>query len=62
MITCHIEIQQDIDALHKISKRTECKIEKKKDVLLIHIHSKDIVSAKAFTNSILNIIEIYYKV
>ncbi len=68
MIACTFEITEDIDDLYKIfsaeklaSKRAECAISKG-DALKISVRAKDPVSLKAFTNSILKIIQTYYNI
>ncbi len=67
MITCSLEIHDKVEDLYKIfmserleSDRAECKIKKDK-TLIFKIKAKDPVSAKAFLNSILKIIETYDK-
>lgn len=68
MITCTIDVEENIDDLYKIflsetldSKRATCSITKGK-TLRFHIKAKDPVSMKAFTNSILKVIQTYDKV
>ncbi|MBT3720628.1 hypothetical protein HN789_07445 [archaeon] len=68
MITCTIEIDQNIDDIHKLflseirnSDRATCEISKNK-TLKFNIQAKDSVSMKAFVNSILKVIQTYDKV
>jgi tRNA threonylcarbamoyladenosine modification (KEOPS) complex Pcc1 subunit len=67
MLTCSLEISTDVDNLYKIflseklsSPRANCTIKKGK-TLIFEIIAKDSVSMKAFTNSILNMIQTYEK-
>jgi tRNA threonylcarbamoyladenosine modification (KEOPS) complex Pcc1 subunit len=68
MISCTLEINEDIDDLYQLflpenlkSDRAECTIKKGK-TLKFTITAKDPVSMKAFTNSVLNIIHTYQKI
>lgn len=68
MITCTLEIHNNIDDLYKIfsseifkSKRAECTITKGK-TLKFDIKANDSISMKAFLNSILKIIETHDKI
>ena len=68
MITCILEISEDVEDLHKIflaekleSDRAKCEIRKNK-TLIFEVTAKDPVSMRAFTSSILKIIETYQKI
>lgn len=68
MISCTLEIKDNVEDLHKIflseklsSERAQCTI-KKKNTLIFKIKAKDPVSMKAFLNSILKIIQTYNKI
>lgn len=67
MISCTLEIHENVDDLYRIfksealeSERAKCTITKKK-LLSFQIEAKDPVSMKAFLNTILKIIETYDK-
>ena len=68
MISCTLEVYENVDDLYKIflseklkSDRAECVITKNK-ALSFEIKAKDPVSMKAFVNSILKIIQTYDKI
>ncbi len=68
MITCTLEIKDNVDELYQIfsseklkSDRANCNI-KKGDTLTFKIEAKDPVSMRAFMNSILKIIETHNKI
>ncbi len=68
MITCVLEVHENVDDLHRIfkaekleSSRASCEISKGK-TLKFDIKAHDPVSMKAFLNTILKIIETYDKV
>ena len=68
MITCTLKVTENIENLYKIfcaekleSKRAKCTIIKG-DALIFDIEAKDPVSMKAFTNSILKIIQTHDKI
>jgi tRNA threonylcarbamoyladenosine modification (KEOPS) complex Pcc1 subunit len=67
MITCLLEVHDDVDDLYKLfmsekleSDRATCHI-KKDNSLRFEITANDPVSMKAFLNTILKIIETYNK-
>jgi len=69
MITCTLEIKENVEDLYKIflperlkSDRATCKITKKGGKLRFEINANDAVSMKAFLNSILKIIQTYDKI
>jgi tRNA threonylcarbamoyladenosine modification (KEOPS) complex Pcc1 subunit len=68
MITCTLEVSDNINDLQKIflsenleTNRAKCTISKDK-TLKFSIVAKDPVSMKAFVNSILKVIETYNKI
>lgn len=67
MISCCLEVHDNVDYLDKIFKteklasdRAKCRIKKGK-TLVFEIEAKDPVSMKAFLNTILKIIETFEK-
>jgi hypothetical protein len=67
MITCSLEVHDDVDDLHKIflserfeSERAQCII-KKGESLKFSLSAKDPVAMKSLLNSILKVIETYQK-
>ena len=68
MITCKLQLRDDIDDLYKIflsetlkSERANCNITKNK-LLTFEVTAKDPIAMKAFLTSILNIVQTYYKI
>ena len=68
MITCKLEIDENVEDLYKIflseklqSDRAICNIKKGK-TLVFEVKAKDPISMRAFTNSILKTIEIHDKI
>ena len=67
MISCALEVSEDIDELHRIflaerleSSRATCRITKGRS-LVFRVKAKDPVAMKALLTSILKTIEIYNK-
>ncbi|MEK6917049.1 MAG: hypothetical protein AABW92_04870 [Nanoarchaeota archaeon] len=68
MITCKLEIDENVEELYKIflseklqSDRASCNIKKGK-TLVFEVKAKDSISMRAFMSSILKIIEIHNKI
>ncbi|AJF61149.1 TPA: hypothetical protein HA239_05175 [Candidatus Woesearchaeota archaeon] len=68
MITCTLEISENVGELYKVflseklqSDRASCRMTKGR-TLKFEIEAKDPVSMRAFTNSILRIIETHEKI
>lgn len=71
MISCLITLHEDIENIHQLflaelpnaeSRRAGYTVKKKKDCLEIEIRAKDVTSLKAFTISVLKILETYSRI